>query len=104
MTNPAHTLLKHPLLTTLGGMLPAFPATGQLCLVGGAVRDAQLGRPVSDFDFTSPGDPTPLAQALAGQLAGHWFWLDAPRRQSRGRRSRGASRRKKAARALAGRR
>jgi len=83
MTNPAHTLLKHPLLTTLRGMLPAFPATGQLCLVGGAVRDAQLGRPVSDFDFASPGDPTPLARALAGQLAGHWFWLDAPRRQSR---------------------
>jgi poly(A) polymerase len=83
MTSPAHTLLEHPLLITLGGMLPGFPATGQLCLVGGAVRDAQLERPVGDFDFASPGDPTPLARALAGQLAGHWFWLDAPRRQSR---------------------
>ncbi len=59
-------------------------STGRSChLVGGAVRDALLGRPAYDFDFATPDDPTPLAQAWAEFCGGHWFWLDAPRRQSR---------------------
>lgn len=52
-------------------------------LVGGAVRDAWLGRPVKDFDFATPEDPTPLARAWARHCGGHWFWLDEARRQSR---------------------
>jgi poly(A) polymerase len=76
-------LLAHLPLKVLQTLYPDFPETGQLCLVGGAVRDALLDRPVSDFDFTSPGDPSSLASALAAQLGGHWFWLDKPRWQSR---------------------
>jgi tRNA nucleotidyltransferase/poly(A) polymerase len=48
-------LLAHLPLKVLQTLYPDFPETGQLCLVGGAVRDALLDRPVSDFDFTSPG-------------------------------------------------
>ncbi len=52
-------------------------------LVGGAVRDALLGREIHDYDFASPGDPTPVARELAWRLGGSWFWLDRERRQSR---------------------
>jgi len=33
-------------------------------LVGGAIRDGLLGRPVDDFDLVVEGDPAPLARAL----------------------------------------
>lgn len=59
------------------------PAGGCCHLVGGALRDALLGRASSDFDFTTPGDPTPLAKALARTLGGRWFLLDRARNQSR---------------------
>lgn len=52
-------------------------------LVGGALRDWQLGRPVADLDFTVSCDPTDLARAFAAAVGGHWFMLDAVRRQSR---------------------
>jgi poly(A) polymerase len=52
-------------------------------LVGGAIREALLGRPAADLDFTSPHDLTACAQTLARQCNGHWFWLDQERRQSR---------------------
>ena len=78
-----NALINHPLLVVFAKLSRKFPGTGGLHLVGGAIRDALLHRPVTDFDFTSPYDPTPLAQALAPQLGGHWFWLDEPRRQSR---------------------
>lgn len=62
----------------------AFLGQSRLCyLVGGAVRDAWLGRPIHDFDFTTPEDPTPLAKAWARHCGGHWFWLDEARCQSR---------------------
>lgn len=61
-----------------------FLGPNRFCyLVGGAVRDAWLGRPVHDFDFATPHDPTSLAQAWARHCRGHWFWLDEERRQSR---------------------
>ncbi len=52
-------------------------------LVGGALRDWLLGRPVTDFDFATPGDPTLLAQRFARLVGGSWFVLDPGRRQSR---------------------
>lgn len=68
---------------------PHFVLLGSLCkniqayLVGGAVRDALLGRPISDLDLISPADPTSLAKVFASSINGHWFWLDKERRQSR---------------------
>jgi poly(A) polymerase len=52
-------------------------------LVGGALRDWQLGRPVSDLDFAVSCDPTELSRKFAEAVDGHWFMLDAERRQSR---------------------
>lgn len=52
-------------------------------LVGGAIRDALIGRPITDLDFIFPEDPTSLAKAVAKQIGGHWFWLDKERLQSR---------------------
>jgi poly(A) polymerase len=52
-------------------------------LVGGALRDWQLGQPVADLDFAVSCDPTDLARKFAEAVGGHWFILDAERRQSR---------------------
>lgn len=68
------------ILTSLGGLLRA---DSQCFLVGGAVRDALLGRSSSDFDFATRFDPTDLARTFAAQIGGSWFMLDPQRRQSR---------------------
>lgn len=52
-------------------------------LVGGALRDVLLGRPVTDIDLVTTYDPTRLAQHWAKQQGAHWFWLDKQRQQSR---------------------
>ncbi len=64
-------------------LLVSLPAAQDGYLVGGVVRDALLGRPLTDLDFAFPHDPTPLAREFARRIEGHWFWLDAERRQSR---------------------
>ncbi len=69
--------------------LPHVKKLASLCrnlgayIVGGAVRDALLGRPIKDVDLIFPDDPTQLAKNFARQLNGNWFWLDKDRRQSR---------------------
>jgi poly(A) polymerase len=55
----------------------------QAYLVGGAIRDALIGRPLTDLDLIMPEDPTALARDFARHIGGHWFWLDQERRQSR---------------------
>lgn len=68
---------------------PHFDLLVSLCkdknayIVGGALRDALLHRPISDLDLIFPEDPTPLARSFAKIIGGHWFWLDRERRQSR---------------------
>jgi tRNA nucleotidyltransferase/poly(A) polymerase len=52
-------------------------------LVGGAIRDLLLQRPLADVDIATDGDPTELAKSWAAGASGRWFWLDAERRQSR---------------------
>jgi poly(A) polymerase len=44
-------------------------------IVGGAVRDELLGRPVRDVDVAVAGDPEPVARAVAGRVAGPVFPL-----------------------------
>lgn len=72
---PAETSLSlPPLLERLRALLPE----GQpLYLVGGAVRDLLLGRPIQDFDFTLPGDAISFARRLAGQLSAAFYPMDA---------------------------
>ncbi len=45
--------------------------------VGGAVRDAALGRPVADLDLAVAGDPGAAAKAVAAELGEHAFELSA---------------------------
>jgi len=46
-------------------------------LVGGAVRDAALGRQIDDLDLAIDGDPAAAARAVAREGGGHVFQLSA---------------------------
>jgi poly(A) polymerase len=46
-------------------------------IVGGAVRDAVLGRTVNDLDLAVAGDPAAAARAIAEQIDEHAFELSA---------------------------
>jgi len=63
--------------------LLSLPAASGAFLVGGALRNTRLGRPVTDFDFATPFDPTDLARSFAKRCDGSWFLLDRERHQSR---------------------
>jgi putative nucleotidyltransferase with HDIG domain len=52
-------------------------APGRSWVVGGAVRDAALGRPVSDLDLAFAGDPRGAAAAIARGGGGSSFELSA---------------------------
>lgn len=57
---------------------------GQACyLVGGAVRDYLLGRPLHDLDFALPENPTHLAKRVANRLNVGYFVLDDQRHTAR---------------------
>jgi putative nucleotidyltransferase with HDIG domain len=46
-------------------------------IVGGAVRDAALGKEVADLDLAVAGDPRMVAKAIAAELGEHAFELSA---------------------------
>ena len=48
---------------------------GEVWIVGGAVRDAALGRPVTDLDLAVRGDPERVARAVADAVGGPVFPL-----------------------------
>ncbi|MBE0699042.1 MAG: CCA tRNA nucleotidyltransferase [Anaerolineaceae bacterium] len=52
-------------------------------LVGGAVRDWILDRPVHDLDFVLPGETRRLAQEIASRFEGALFILDEKRQTTR---------------------
>lgn len=52
-------------------------------LVGGAVRDALLSRPVHDFDFVLPHAALQIARGVANQLKAAYFPLDEERQTAR---------------------
>jgi putative nucleotidyltransferase with HDIG domain len=55
----------------------ALSAEGEAWIVGGAVRDAALGREVTDLDLAVGGDPEQAARAIAAAGDGHAFELSA---------------------------
>ncbi len=71
--------------------LPAWPLRQlytllqehQIWLVGGAVRDLLLKRPLHDWDFAVQGSAIKLARRIANQLAGAYITLDAERDTAR---------------------
>jgi len=54
-----------------------------LYIVGGAVRDALLGRKLHDLDFAMSDNPTTLARSLAKRLNAGFFVLDDDRHTAR---------------------
>jgi len=52
-------------------------------IVGGAVRDALLGRPIHDFDFALADNPFYLAKRVAKRLKAGFFVLDDVRHTAR---------------------
>ncbi|MGC9398306.1 MAG: CCA tRNA nucleotidyltransferase [Anaerolineae bacterium] len=63
--------------------LKSFEAEARFWLVGGAVRDLLLGRPVHDWDFAVQGDAMRLARRVADRLGGAYVALDAERDTAR---------------------
>ena len=57
----------------------AVPQDAGAYLVGGAVRDAYLHRPIRDIDLATPGDGRPVARHIANALGGDYYPLDAER-------------------------
>jgi putative nucleotidyltransferase with HDIG domain len=71
------------LLSLLGGaplVAAARRALGDgagVWIVGGAVRDAALGKEIADLDLAVAGDPGAVAKAIARELGEHAFELSA---------------------------
>ena len=59
----------------LAALAEIAPRHGRSWLVGGAVRDALLGRPTPDYDLAVSGDVQGLARELARAADGHAFLL-----------------------------
>ena len=73
--NPAFPSLYHQIVEVLKPSA-AF-------LVGGAVRDLLLGKPVHDLDFALPKDTILYAKKVADQLNGDFYLLDKERQAAR---------------------
>jgi poly(A) polymerase len=59
----------------LAALAEIAPRHGRAWLVGGAVRDALLGRATLDFDLAVQGDARALARELGRRAGGHAFQL-----------------------------
>lgn len=55
------------------------PASMQIYLVGGAVRDMLLGKQINDYDFVIEGLVRPVGKKLADNLNGKYYVLDDSR-------------------------
>lgn len=60
-----------------------IPQEQRVFIVGGAVRDALLSRPIHDFDFVLSGDALRIARKLADKLGAAYYPLDAERGTAR---------------------
>jgi putative nucleotidyltransferase with HDIG domain len=72
------TAIASSLFESAAGQLirEAFAGRGDVWVVGGALRDAVLGRPVVDIDLAAT-DQRGVAKAVAGAAGGHAFELSA---------------------------
>lgn len=70
---PERELSFPPLFTRV---LQALPADAEVYLVGGAVRDLLLNRPLQDLDFVVRGDALKVARNLANTLGAAFYPLN----------------------------
>ena len=78
---PMQLRLPHPHLETIHRALLHFAPDA--VLVGGAVRDLLLGRPVHDLDYVVEGDGLAAGKKLADQLQAAYYPLDTSRKIGR---------------------
>ncbi|HMI81391.1 MAG TPA: HD domain-containing protein [Solirubrobacterales bacterium] len=71
---PLERLEAAPVVAAVRG---ALAERDDVWIVGGAVRDAALGREVTDLDLAVGGDPGTAARAIASALGEHAFELSA---------------------------
>ncbi|MDF1581245.1 MAG: hypothetical protein P1P74_10790 [Desulfuromonadales bacterium] len=89
MTIPEKNFVPADLICLLSaiGLTPVLnrvvPPGTKLWLAGGALRDAFLGNPPGDFDFSSSVPPAAIAHAFAAAVSGRCFMLDEERLQYR---------------------
>ncbi len=80
---PLVRLIPPPDGTTIYQILelirPALPQDKPIYVVGGAVRDHLLQRPIHDLDFVITGNGIPPARAAANYLGGEFYALDEAR-------------------------
>jgi len=69
-----------PLLETI---LAALPDDSEIYLVGGATRDALIGRASHDLDFVLPRDALSIARKVANRLGAAFYPLDETRETAR---------------------
>jgi poly(A) polymerase len=74
------TRLSNPILDRI---IQFIPSDETVYLVGGAIRDALLLRPVYDLDFVIPGNAMKLARQIANELGAAYFPLDRKRNMAR---------------------
>ena len=74
MVDIGATLDDAPVVAAVRG---AVGSTEEIWIVGGAVRDAALGRHVADLDLAVAGDPGAVARAIGKGLGEHAFELSA---------------------------
>lgn len=72
-----------PFSPILGRIREVIPADLTVHLVGGAVRDALLGRPLHDMDFVLPAAALSTARLVANALGGAYYPLDEARETGR---------------------
>ena len=83
---PVQKLVISPLLDRI---LDALPAEQPLYLIGGAVRDALLGKTSHDLDFglprseTKSADPMRVARHIANEIGAAYYPLDSERGAAR---------------------
>ena len=84
--SPVNSLIVSPLLDKV---LDALPAEQPLYLIGGAVRDALLGKVSHDLDFGLPRsetksvDPMRVARHIANEIGAAYYPLDSERGAAR---------------------
>jgi putative nucleotidyltransferase with HDIG domain len=61
----------------------ATPPDVSMYLVGGAVRDLLLARPLHDYDFALPGDALEIGRKIANRLEAAYYPLDVERQTAR---------------------
>ncbi len=74
---PSRPLIWPEIIRELRDLLADYP--DKIYVVGGAVRDAWLHRPIQDIDLTTSGDGIRLARFIANQTRGDFFVLDTER-------------------------